>query len=1219
MIMRIRHRSHFVTVKTEGAILPPDLLERIHEGDQNIDGLRPRDYHLQAGERLNEAISRSWNRLFAAWRNFQLVRRNVPEKDPGTTATRERFLLPLFQELGYGRLLTAKAIYLDGKSYPVSHIWNNVPIHLLGFRIDLDRRTPGLAGAARSSPHSMIQELLNRTDDHLWAFLSNGKSLRILRDNVSLIRQAYLEFDLEAMFEGEAYADFTLLWLLCHQSRVESSQPEEFWLERWSRLAQEQGIRALDQLRGGVENAITHLGQGFISHKANNELRISLKSGRLNCQDYYRQLLRIIYRFIFLCVAEDRNLLFHPDAERESKERYQRYYSTVRLRRLAARLQGSRHSDLYEGIKLVMHKLGEKGGCPELGLPALGSFLWSKKAIPDLETCQIANRDLLDAIRSLAFTVDSGKRLSVDYKNLGPEELGSVYEALLELQPELNTDAGIFNLRAVGGSERKTTGSYYTPTSLINQLLKTALDPVVEDALGGDDPGASLLNLKVCDPACGSGHFLIAAAHRIAKKLAYVRTGDTEPSPEASRKALRDVISHCIYGVDMNPMAVELCKVNLWLEALDPGKPLSFLDHRIQCGNSLIGATPALIESGIPGDAFHPIEGDDKDFVRRLKKQNTEEHGGQAYLFPGWIAERKVVYQSMASGLRRLDAMQETTLKALQEKEEKYKLLLQSEEYESTKLVADAWCASFFWKKCLEAPLAVTEALFRKIVSSPEEVRREIIDEIKRISDEYRFFHWHLAFPEVFRLPNGERPDNPVTGWSGGFDVVLGNPPWERVKLQEKEWFAGRNDEIARATNKATRGRLIRKLKEEDPALYKAFLNAKREAEAESHFIRNSGRYPLCGRGDINTYAVFAELKRSLIGTKGRVGCIVPTGIATDDTTKTFFQNLTDSGSLVSLYDFENRKGLFPGVHRSYKFCLLTLTGSARPARSADFVFFALDVKDLREENRHFSLSREDILLLNPNTRTCPIFRSKANAELTKAIYRRVPVLIREGPPEENPWGIKFMAMFHMSNDSHLFRTCEQLEAEGWRLEGNVFVYPETPDNKHEAKRYLPLYEAKMIHHFDHRFGDYRDLPPGSKSTQLPDVPVERKQDPNYAPLPRYWVPEEEVEARLEGRWDRGWLLGWRDITNTTNERTVIASLIPRVGVGNNLPITPFNVANIDSSCLLANISAFVFDYASRLKVGGTHLNFFIAFQLPVLPPNYYHRNTPWHIDDKLM
>lgn len=371
--------------------------------------------------------------------------------------------------------------------------------------------------------------------------------------------------------------------------------------------------------------------------------------------------------------------------------------------------------------------------------------------------------------------------------------------------------------------------------------------------------------------------------------------------------------------------------------------------------------------------------------------------------------------------------------------------------------------------------------------------------------------------------------------------MVLGNPPWERIKLQEKEWFASRRPDIANAPNAAARRRMIAALRDEDPALYEAFLDAKREAEGESRLVRNSGRFPLCGRGDINTYAVFAETNRMILSLTGRVGCIVPSGIATDDTTKFFFQDLMDTRSLVSLYDFENREAIFPGVHRSYKFCLLTLTGSARPAkRGAEFVFFAHKTNDLLDDWRRFTLSAEDIALLNPNTRTCPIFRSKRDAELTKSIYRRVPVLIKEGPPEENPWGISFLRMFDMSNDSHLFRTRGQLEADGWVLKSNVFV------KGHD--KYLPLYEAKMLHHFDHRWATY-------EGTDTRDVTLAEKHDPDFVVLPRYWVEEREVETRLDGRWDKRWLLGWRDITNTTNERTVIASVLPKVAVGNNAPL----------------------------------------------------------------
>src|SRR5216684_3226534 len=623
-----RHHTIFTTVHSEGAILPMDLLQRIAQGDPKLDGLTPESYNLLKTEKLNEAINRSWNRLLSAWVAFKAALEKLPERDTGTTLTRERWLLPLFYELGYGRLLTSKPIEVNDRSYSISHGWQNTPIHLVSFKVDLDHYTRTAAGTFRSSPHSLVQELLNRSDAHLWGFVSNGLRLRILRDNVSLTRQAYVEFDLEAMMDGEVYADFVLLWLLCHQSRVEAEKPEECWLEKWSRAAHEQGTRALDQLRNGVEKAITALGSGFLAHAANNALREKLRSGELNAQDYYRQILRLVYRLLVLFVAEDRDILFHPDADLVARERYTQYYSTARLRRLAEQRVGTRHADLFHGLRLVMEKLGDEKGCAELGLPALDSFLFSQEAIADLADCEIANHDLLDAMRSLAFIDDRRMRRAVDYKNLGSEELGSVYESLLELHPVLHIDAARFELQTAGGHERKTTGSYYTPTSLITCLLDSALDPVLDEACARPDPETAILNLKICDPACGSGHFLIAAAHRVAKRLAAIRTGVEEPAPEARRKALRDVIGRCIYGVDINPMAVELCKVNLWMEAIEPGKPLSFLDAHIQPGNSLLGATPALLADGIPDSAFEAIEGDDKKICSEYRKKNKQQREG---------------------------------------------------------------------------------------------------------------------------------------------------------------------------------------------------------------------------------------------------------------------------------------------------------------------------------------------------------------------------------------------------------------------------------------------------------------------------------------------------------------------------------------------------------------------------------------------------------------
>jgi len=1202
--MRAR-RELFTTVHTEGAVLPPDLLARVVAGDPSLPGLEPEAYHLDRGDRLKEAITRSWNRLLGTWRAFQEQLSRLPETDRATTLTRERWLLPLFAELGYGWLAPARAVELDGKSYAISHAWGAVPIHLLGWRTDLDRREKGVAGAAAQSPHGLLQELLNRSGDRLYGFVSNGRVLRLLRDNTSLTRQAYVQFDLEAMFSGEVHADFVLLWLVCHVSRLEGEPPETCILERWREAARQQGVRALEALRNGVQRAIEALGTGFLAHPANAALREALRRGALDRQDYYRELLRLVYRLIFLFVAEDREVLFDPASSAEARERYLRYYSTARLRDLAARRRGTRHGDLWEGLKVVMRALAAGAGAPGLALPALGSFLWSPEAIPHLEAAQLSNEHLLAAVRSLSEVTEGGVRRAVDYRNLGTEELGSVYESLLELHPEVNLDAATFELKVEAGHERKATGSYYTPPQLVQCLLDTALEPVLAERARAPDPEAAILSLKVLDPASGSGHFLVAAAHRIARRLAAVRTGDAEPSPEAVRKALRDVVSRCIYAVDVNEMAVELCKVSLWLEALDPGRPLSFLDAHVKRGNSLLGVTPALLARGIPDAAYKEAHAlDDKEACRALRKRNRAERsllasGARQTMLEEWATAQS---RELVKAAQHLAGISDDTSETVAAKEEVFREIVEGDAYRGAKLAADAWCAAFFLPK-RKGSDGITTDTVRRLLESPDSVPEALKQEVERVASELAFFHWHLEFPEVFRVGNGE-PENPEAGWSGGFDVVLGNPPWDQVQLDDREFFAATRPDIAQAPNMAARKRLLAKLAEEDRLLHERYTRALHLTESVQAFVHGSGQYPLTSYGRLNLAPLFAERVRLLVAPPGRVGIIVPTGIATDAFNQHFFGDLVGRRQLTSLYDFENRKGLFPGVDRRYKFCLLTLTGRARPAREATFAFFCHEAADLLDPERRFTLSSDDFRLLNPNTRTAPIFRSRRDAELTRHIYRRVPVLVEEGKGEAgNPWGFKGVLMFMMNTDSHLFRTREELETQGSRLKGNVFVRGD--------ERYLPLYEAKMVHQFDHRFGDYAMQPAGSKDTQLPEVPLARLADPHYCVLPRYWVHEREVEARLAGRWDRGWLLGWRDIARATDERTVIAAVIPRVGVGDTF-LLALPASHELAFALAATLDALPTDFAGRQKVGGTHLKFHTFKQLPVLPPQVFDRPCPW-------
>ena len=617
-----RRSGQSSSVRTEGGLLPQDVLSRIQagDGDKDLPGLSPECYHLEPNERIGEAVNRAWSRLTSTWHAFQQALAKEHETSLATGCTRDRWLLPLFQELGYGRLPRGQSMEADGKSFAVTHTWHHSPIHLLGVGVDLDRRHAGVAGAAKASPHGLVQELLNCSDDHLWGFVSNGLRLRLLRDHHSLTRQAYVEFDLQAIMEGEQYSEFFLLWMVCHQSRVEADKPEDCWLETWFSTSREEGVRALDKLRDGVEMAIQAFGAGFLSSRGNARLREVLESGELDKQEYYRQILRLVYRLIFLFVAEERDALHDPKATEEARERYRRYYATRRLRELADKRRGGPPGDLWQGLRLVMSKLDD--GCPELALPAFGSRLWGPTACQWLMNSECGNEHLLDAVRHLCNIQEGKTRYPVNWRNVGADELGSIYEGLLELHPRLNTEAGTFELETAAGHERKTTGSYYTPTALVDCLLDSALDPVLDKACKKPDPEAAILELKVCDPACGSGHFLVAAARRMAKRLAAVRAGEDEPSPREVQQALRDVVGRCIYGVDLNPMAVELCKVSLWMETIEPGKPLSFLDSHIQCGNALIGAAPELMTEGVPDVAWTAVKDEDKAVARRLKKKN---------------------------------------------------------------------------------------------------------------------------------------------------------------------------------------------------------------------------------------------------------------------------------------------------------------------------------------------------------------------------------------------------------------------------------------------------------------------------------------------------------------------------------------------------------------------------------------------------------------------
>lgn len=1232
-----RRNNDFQTIHSAGGLLPPDLLRRVLDTKERLEGTKAEDYGLPPGNRPNEVITQTWNRLCKHWIGFRAAVENLPEGEAATGLTNDKWNLPLLRELGFGVLPTTPSPEIEGRTYAISRFSGPVPIHLIGCGLSLDKRTAGARGAAAANPHGLVQEFLNRSDAHLWAIVSNGLRLRILRDNIALSRQSYLEFDLEAMFAGEVSSDFTLLWLVAHATRFvprDGDKPESCWLEKWTQLADEQGARALSDLRGGVEKALQILGEGFTSHPKNTALRDTLRDGQLSLVDFHGQLLRVVYRLIFLFVAEDRLLdgqsILHPrdtsEAAHTARERYGLHYSTARLRELAGRIKGSRHGDLWRQLQLIVRSLSGDERYADirehLALPGLGSFLWNPESTTGINDAELTNYDFLEALRHLAFTRQGKVLRPVDYKNLGAEELGGVYESLLALTPQISADGAQFTFAEFAGSERKTSGSYYTPDSLVQCLLDSALDPVVEEAIKGkssQEAEKAILELKVCDPAVGSGHFLVGAAHRLARHLARIRAlteGESEPSPLLYQHALRDVISRCLYGVDINPMATELCRVSLWLEAIEPGKPLSFLDHHIKCGNSLLGTTPALMSKGIPDEVFKPIEGDVKSICNEFKRQNREERQkGQRFML---FEDEKTYAWDRLGDLTQLaanlDDLSDDDIASLDKKRQRYEKLVKSAGYEYGHLLADLWCAAFVIKKDNDLDYAITENIFRDVEKNPHSIAPWLKSEVRRLAEEYQCFHWHLEFPSVFQVPpKGKDQGNEHTGLIGGFDVVLGNPPWEVVSAEEQEFFAASAPHIVSLPTRSKRLKAISALEQSDPKLFSEWVELRRHFAAIAAFAHQSGRYPFTGKGNLNSYLLFSEAAMDLLCESGRSGTIVPSAVASSDTAKVFFNHLVTSKRLAALFDFENKRQLFPAVDSRMKFCLLTMTAAGTSPIHIPLAFFLHSVDELRDSSRIYSLQATDFQLLNPNTGNAPTFRSRQDAEIVLHVYHRLPVLRSDRDHSHAESNVEVTRMVDLSYESSYFVNSEQLENSELSRKDGIYLDP-------DGAQFLPVYEAKMTQQYDHRAADVVISKTAAiRSAQQSSLDGAEHKDPNRLPEPRFFMENTRSFRAVPEWYTHNFFLSYTLVTSPTNQRTLLASIIPKVPAGHSLRLV--YIRQSDALLLTSQLSAlnsFALDYVCRQKIGGVNLNPIIVYQLPIVPNNILNSPCVWFHDKVL-
>ena len=1100
------------------------------------------------------------------------------------------------------------------------------------FGLPLDAR--GQDGRRQATtPHDQIVRYLSTAEVESegrirWGVLTNGGVWRLYDYRARPRATGYFEANLGEILESGDTDRLRTFYLLFRRHSFEAQEGETVsFLE----TALAEGRRYEQQVAQDLsavvfERAFPRLVQALAEHTQREPAELRGPA------------LILLYRLFFVLYAEDRGLLPVNDSRYEDYGLRKPVRDDIARRMAEGSALSARATNYYDHL-MTLSQLIDQGDAA-IGLPPYNGGLFNDAAAPLLANVRLPDAAIAPIIYDLSHTETPEGRRFVNYRDMSVQQLGSIYERLLEREPIWDDDGNV--VARPNSYARKDSGSFFTPQELVDLIVDRTLKPLAEERLAAFaeksaelaadprpraerhtellnmDPAEAVLDLKVLDPAMGSGHFLVTAVDFLSDYIAeMVEHAPGLPewldgeyvSPLVERvAAIREDISHraqaadwvmdqaqltdqaiirrmvlkrCIYGADKNPLTVELAKVSLWLHSFTVGAPLSFLDHHLRCGDSLVGlrvmeATAELNRLGglFASSAITGAEAatDGMERIEEMSDADIAEVRQSATLFHD-VEDTTADLRSLldlVTGLRWLTAgMKERERRAFE-----------------TQLV----------DTLAEQPDEAYSLLARGRFadgSLPESAFTDLWNEARSIAKREGFLHWEAAFPGVWHSWQSAHPQ-------GGFDAVIGNPPWDRIKLQEVEWFATRSPELAHAPTAAARKSGVDRLRASGSLLASEFDAAKERAEALGKMIRASKHYPLLGGGDINLYSLFVERAMGLVKPDGIVGLLTPSGIYADKTAANFFKSVSTSGRVGGLYDFENRKIFFKDIHASFKFCALIFGGEERRFDETECAFFLHDSKTIEDPDRCFTLAPADFDRVNPNTGTAPVFRTRRDAEITRRIYEQHPVLVdRSGGGERRAWPVRYHTMFHMTNDSHLFRTAVQLDNEGfYRVAGNRWQKGE--------ELYLPLYQGRMIHQFDHRANSVRVNPDSTHNPYLSEqVTQQQHADPHFLPQSQYWVPATAVEATFTESCD--YALAFRDIARPTDVRTVIASIAPKYGYGNSVPMLVPDDAQ-SATCLVANLNALCLDFVARQKVQGTHVNWYIAEQLAVIAPEDYDR-----------
>ena len=1121
-------------------------------------------------------------------------------------------------------------------------------------------RSRGGGADLPTAPSTQMLRYLRRVDDITegrvrWGILTNGECWRLYYMGARSVSDQFFEINLNSLLraKGDGAAD---------------NDSEREWFNHWLRVfvlmfrrasfeppsvdGEAFHFRAL-KIGTYYEKRVTQELSEVVFTKVFPDLAhaISIEEPKADLAEVRDATLILLYRLLFLFHAEDRNLLPVND------ERYRSYALRHQVREDIKRrkVDNETFSDVQDRYWCAIDNLSDAidGGDASIGLPPYNGGLFDRKTTPILNKIHISDSIIADVIIHLSYEHSNGEYRYINYRDLSVQQLGSIYEGLLEFELWNDPDCGI-SVR-LNPFARKVSGSYYTPDSLVSLVLKETLEPLVkersaafrakvselieasapEDVVAKElqevDTAEALLDLRICDPAMGSGHFLVNLVDYLADavieaiaEVEYVANEirDGYASPVAGRiedmrntiisnakknnwaldsEHLNDrniirriILKRCVYGVDKNPMAVELTKVSLWLHTFTAGAPLSFIDHHLRCGDSLFGETvgrvlkrlnetgqellisSALSDARSSAESMHDLE--------KLADAEITEANKSAE-----------IYDIIKSKIAPLDRFMKLyhAMDWLFSSDKKDRVIVQSwldGRFGNPVEVANnaAWGSSSPPTSYLSEPQDTSPPAATR--SAKDEVRFvAILEEALMLAKEERFLNWELAFPGVWKQWENDR--------TGGFDAVIGNPPWEMHRFNEVKWFSSRDPEISKAAGANERKSKIKDLKSQNSPLWNDFQKAKQRIIQEISMMNNNKySFRWTNKGNIDLYKIFTERAIQLISPTGLVGFIIKNGIATDLATAPFFRDRVERKSIKTLFGFFNKK-LFADVHKSERPCIF-VTSEGRKFDSIDCGYGLYSPEELKNEGRHYKLSAKDFSLLNPNTRTAPVFICMNDLIITTDIYNRIPILYDRNNDVGSLWPVTFRKILDVSKrkvDATL-RTKRQLT----QKEG---AYPVAMNRfQNVSDIWLPLYEGKMVQAYDHRAaGVVVNRSNTMRQGQKDEISDLDKERPDVYPSPRCYVSEANAQ------WPNSdeWIIAFKEVTATTNKRTMIAAILPKCGASTTVPVLSINESVKDraahASLIVSNLNSIPFDFIARQKVPGIHFNLYVLEQLPVI------------------